>query len=68
MAESTAPHSINPSAWAFEQAVRIVTDYVDHPNTGWDTERYDRVQKILNDWQLLLFQNRMHASHDAEKS
>lgn len=59
---------LNPSDVEFDRAETVVGYYIDDPKTGWDTDRYDRVQKILNDWQLRLFANARHAADDAEKS
>lgn len=59
---------LNPADDEFSSACEVVGRYVDQPTTGWDAEQYDRVQKILNDWQMRLFANAQHAAHDREKS
>lgn len=68
MADTAAYPRLNPTESQFMEACEIVSLYVDHPSTGWNATRYDRVQKILNDWQLRLFANAQHAAHDREKS
>jgi hypothetical protein len=58
----------HPTDEEFAKAVQTVTDYIDDPRSGWERARCESILKQLNDWQLLLFHNRIHASHDAEKS
>ena len=58
----------HPTDEDFAKAVQTITDYIDDPRSGWERARGEAILTQLNDWQLLLFHNRMHASHDAEKS
>ncbi|HAJ45593.1 MAG TPA: hypothetical protein DCL54_03315 [Alphaproteobacteria bacterium] len=56
-----------PTDEEYAAAVQIVTDYIDDSKSGWDRARAESILKQLNDWQIILFHNRMTASHDAEK-
>lgn len=67
MADGPLPTN-HPTLADFTNAVAVVTGFIEDPRSGWEPERGAAVLKQLNDWQLLLFQNQMHASHDAEKS
>ena len=58
----------HPTETDFAAAVRVITDYIEDPRSGWSWQRGEAIFKQLNDWQLILFHNQMHAAHDAEKS
>lgn len=66
MAEFAA-QTRDPTEAEYSAAVATLTRYVSDPRTGWDFTRAERVLNQLNAWQLLLFENQMHAAQDAEK-
>lgn len=67
MADGPIPTN-HPTQAEFSNAVAVITGYIEDPRSGWEWVRGESVLKQLNDWQMLLFKNRMYASHDAEKS
>jgi hypothetical protein len=57
-----------PPDTEFTAACATITAYVQHPESGWDRARCQRVREQIRAWDILLSDNERHAAHDAEKS